>query len=218
MKIKYIILLILSLFICGCTTTKEDSIDNITSRLSSKISEANTYHTGYKYLLPNSMKVTNYMLYNDIIEDNKYTYYLFADVISYFNKNKLEYVKNENAYYSDVFDNGKKFGYIEINLNDNNQYLIEIMYNYAKIEVMVDDDDFINDALTNATTILRSVQYNDDVISNLLGEDVLTFQEEEYDVFNKVTGESNYLKRIEDEYTDEDTGNTGKVKDTDLLN
>lgn len=31
-----------------------------------------------------------------------------------------------------------KFGYVEVNLLKNDKYLVEIMYNYAKIEVIVD--------------------------------------------------------------------------------
>lgn len=216
MKVKYCILLLLMIFLCGCSATKDDTIEGITSRLATKIDKANTYHTGFKYYVPSSMSVTEYFLYNDVIEDDKYTYYLYVDVISYNNKSENTYKINPDAYYSATIESDDISGYIEINLTENSKYLIEIMYNYAKIEVMVDSENDINDALTYATSILRSIQYNDIVIANLLGEDVLTFQEEEYNVFNKVTGESNYLKYEAEQIEDED--DTGNVPDPDLLN
>ena len=92
------------------------------------------------------------------------------------------------------------------------------MYNYAKIEVMVDSEENINLAIVYAADILRSIKYDNVVIKNLLGEDVLTFQEEEYDIFSTVKNDSStYLKYSQAEDIDEESDRK-KVKDTDLLN
>ena len=50
----------------------------------------------------------------------------------------------------------------------------------------------VNLALNYAVSILRSVEYNDSVIANLFGDDVLTFQEEDYNIFNTTSSDSNY--------------------------
>ena len=88
------------------------------------------------------------------------------------------------------------------------------MYNYAKIEVIVDEKN-INLAVSYAVSILRSIEYNDNIIANLLGDDVLSYQEEAYNIFNTESSESsNVLKAIEeDKYVEEES-----IKDTDLIN
>ena len=43
------------------------------------------------------------------------------------------------------------------------------MYNYAKIELMVEEKD-INQVVTNSIIMLSSINYNDDIIKNMMGE------------------------------------------------
>ncbi|MBE6148414.1 MAG: hypothetical protein E7167_02845 [Firmicutes bacterium] len=216
MKIKYIIILFCMLLICGCQNVKNKDITLITSKLATDIKQANTYRTGYKYYLPVGVSVKEYTLYNEILETDEGTFYLYVDLISYFNNIRNTYEVNNDIYYSASLNYEDKYGYIEINLQENDQYLIEIMFNYAKIEVMVDYDD-INLALSHAVSILRSVEYKDNVIANLLGEDILNYQEEVYNIFNTTSSDSNYLKYIEeDELKEQEQEN--EIKDTDLIN
>lgn len=214
MKIKYILLIAGLFFICGCQNVREDSIENIVSVVGSPISKYNTYHTGFKYYLPNGMSVDKESLYNAEISTSKYVYYLYVDVISYYNKTKSDYKINKEAYYSAILSNDEKQGYIEINSKENNQYLIEIMFNYAKIEVMVDYED-VNLALEYAVSLLRSISYNDVVIASLVSGDVLSFDDEVYNIFDKANNDSNYIK-----VSTEDTSKTEeeKYKDPDLIN
>ena len=206
---KIFLLLILCIMLCGCTQIKEMSIESITDRLNSNIKSNNVYHVGYKYYLPTGMQVTNYLLYNDVIEDSNHHFYLYVSEIDYYNKAENSYIICNNCYYSKLLNNGKNIGYLEITLHKNGQYLIEIMYNYAKIEVMVDKSE-INEVLTKAVTILRSIKYNDTVINNLMGEDVLSFQEESYNIFNTTSSDSNYLKYVEeDQYEEPETNESG---------
>lgn len=213
MKIKYIFLLLFMLLICGCQKIEDKSIEEVVNGLANTTKKVNQYHTGYSYYLPLGMKVKEYSTMNEVLETDDDVYYLYVDLISYNNKTKNEYEVNDSLYYSKKIETDKKYGYVQISLQENDQYLIEIMFNYAKIEVMVEEKD-INVALNYAVSILKSIQYNDSVITNLLGNNVISFQEQVYDIFNTNTTEkSNYLKAIEeDQYVEQD------IKDTDLIN
>ena len=214
MKIKCILLIVSLFFVCGCQSVRDDSIENIISNIGSPISKYNTYQVGFKYYLPSGMSIKKESLYNAQISSNKYIYYLYADVISYYNKAESEYKINKDAYYSAILQDGDRIGYIEINLKENDQYLIEIMFNYAKIEVMVDYDN-INLALIDAVSILRSVTYNDVVIASLISDDILNFDDEVYDIFDKANNDSNYIQvSTEDISKNEEE----KYKDPDLIN
>ena len=211
MKIKYILLIAILFLVTGCQNIRKESVENIVAMIDTNNKKYNVYNTGFKYYLPTGLAVDKESLYNAKISSNKYDYYLYVDVISYYNKTPLEYEENKDAYYAKVLTSDDKSGYVEINLEENGQYLIEIMFNYAKIEVMVDYED-INLALDNAVSILRSITYNDVVIASLVSDDVLNFDDEIYDIFADVKSDSNYIqvstedtsKIEEDEYKDPD--------------
>ncbi|MBR1413324.1 MAG: hypothetical protein IJ574_01470 [Bacilli bacterium] len=212
---KIPLLLIVVLFISGCTVIRSSNIDTLTNEIAIKdIKKSNTYRKGYKYYLPQGLRVKDKTDYNEVINYKSYQLYLYVDVVSYYNKKELVYETSIEPYFTKSLEyNGKK-GYIEINLSDNEKYLIEIMYNYAKIEVIVEKDD-INEVLTYSLSILNSIKYNDSVISNLLEEDVLSFSEEEFDIFSKSKNESKYLFYLEeyDKYNDKDD----ELRDNDLI-
>ena len=87
------------------------------------------------------------------------------------------------------------------------------MYNYAKIEVIVDKND-IKLSMISAISILRSIEYNDNIIANLLEDNVLNFAEEEMDIFN-TGGENNESVLVDpDDYRPAQE----VVPDTDYLN
>ena len=65
-----------------------------------------------------------------------------------------------------------------------------------KIEVMVEESD-INKTIANAISILSSVEYNDTILENLLGNNKLSFSNEEYNIFETAETESNYLNYVE---------------------
>lgn len=211
---KKIILLIICLFIfTGCTNLKNDNLDNIVSEIQkSKIDIQNEYRTGYKYYLPSNMGSIKSTYINEIIKCQNTKYYMYIDLVSYYNKKKSNYVINQNAYYSKDISYDNKPGFIEIN-SKNEKYLIEIMYNYAKIEVMVDKD-MINETIANALIVLSSIKYNDDIIENLMGENILNYSEETFTIFDKTANESDFLEVIQ-EY---DKYNEPTIPDYDLIN
>ena len=205
---KYILVITL-LLLCGCTNINNASVQDITKEvLGSKINSYNEYRTGYKYYLPQGLNVNSSKKYNEILNDDKYKYYLYVDLVSYLKKTELSYKVNENAYLSMTLDDK---GYLEIN-EKNDKYLIEIMYNYAKIEVIVDKSK-CKEAMLSIINILKSVEYNDSIIANLMGDDILNFNEEEFNIFNTKGSESNYLT-VDNDYKEEEE----KIFDPDLIN
>ncbi len=214
---KKVLLIISFLFITvGCTNIDElDYKDNINNVIKDNINNKiyNQYRKGYKYYLPKYMSVKDDINFNEIINSNDYTYYLYIDVVSYYNKVKNDY-KNNDAYISYNFKYKELYGYLEVNKLENNKYLVEIIYNYAKIEVKVDEFD-INEAINNSIILLSTIKYEDSIINNLIGENKINNQEEKLNIFGKETEKDNFLK-VEDEYDDYEE--ESDIPDYDVIN
>ena len=215
MKIKKILLiLMLIIFVTGCTKLQDLSNDDIINKVIVAKNSPNTYRRGYKYFIPKGLSLKQAGPNYAILESKNTFYYLFVDLISFNSKKEVEYTINDKAEYSKHINYDNKKGYVEIKKQENNQYLIEIMYNYAKIEVMVDDSELKN-ALANSMSILKSIVYDEKVISSLLKDDNLTYTEENFDMFSKSNKRSGILN-----YTDssEEINDESPIKDTDLVN
>lgn len=209
---KIILIIIILVFTAGCTNINKLSYDDIVNNITTMSTKDNIYRTGYSYYLPRGMKVADSTLYNEVIEDANSKYYLYVDVVSFYKKITKEYEINNNAIYSSKIIYNDKFGYVEVNLLKNDKYLVEIMYNYAKIEVIVDKSK-CKEAMLSIINILKSVEYNDSIIANLMGDDILNFNEEEFNIFNTKGSESNYLT-VDNDYKEEEE----KIFDPDLIN
>ena len=209
---KIILIIIILVLTAGCTNINKLSYDDIVNNITTMSTKDNIYRTGYSYYLPRGMKVADSTLYNEVIEDANSKYYLYVDVVSFYKKITKEYEINNNAIYSSKINYNDKFGYVEVNLLKNDKYLVEIMYNYAKIEVIVDKR-YCNEAMLSIINILKSVEYNDSIIANLMGDDILNFNEEEFNIFNTKGSESNYLT-VDNDYKEEEE----KIFDPDLIN
>ena len=215
MKRKFLILLLIGLFsLCGCSNIKNMNTDSLLNELANKTGKYNEVNRAFKYYLPSGLSIDSYDDYNAVFSSANYKYYLYVDLISYYKKVEFEYDVNNKAFYSKKIDFDNKTGYIEINLKENDKYLIEIMYNYAKIEVMVDYED-INLVLYNCVTILKDLEYNDMIIEPLVNNKSLNFKEETYDIFNPKSKDSSYLNIIDGGTQDSNIENT---KDFDLVN
>ena len=190
---KIILLLALIVVVTGCTIEKLDdsSIDNVVSTVLSKnVSLSNTYLKGYKYYLPRGMSLLEKKEYNSVIKSGKYRFYLYVDVVSYYNKTGLEF-KESDGFYSKSLSYNDKNGYLEITeLND--KYFIEMMYNYSKIEAYVKKEDLIT-SIVRSGQILSSIKYNDSVINTLIGENKLDYKETLCDIFTSKRTEGNFL-------------------------
>ena len=193
---KFFIIMFFSLFLIGCTMVEDMSYQDIINIFNNDPKKANVSRRGYKYYLPNGMESINRGDYYEVLKSKKNYYYLYVDMISYINKLENQYEIDSKANYSDLIKIGDKYGYLEINLLENEKYLIEIMYNYAKIEVMVNEDS-INEALCYSVNILNSIEYNNSVINSLLSDDTLNYTEEEFNLFETGVDNSNKLEYIE---------------------
>ncbi len=210
---KKVLIIMCLFFITGCTKINDLSYDDIINNIATRKAKANIYRTGYSYYLPRGMQVSDSSLYNESITDARYKYYLYVDIVSYYKKVTKEYEINNNAKISKKIEFDNKFGYVEVNLLKNDKYLVEIMYNYAKIEVIVDENS-LNETMLSIINILKSVEYNDSIIANLMGEDVLNFSEIEFNIFNTKGSESDYLTVDSSTSSEEDD----KIPDPDLIN
>lgn len=187
------------LLLCGCSKISDKNYDElINSVVASNYKMENTYRTGYKYYTPTNMDILSTLDYNETLADDTYKYYFYVDVVSYYNRVIETYNVDSKAVYSKSINYEDKYGYIEINKWKNGKYLLEIMYNYAKIEVIVDEEN-IKSAITNAMVVLSSVKYNNNILESIVGENVLATKEIEFNIFETKKNESNFLKVSEED-------------------
>lgn len=200
MNIKKIILIFIYLFIfSGCTieNISDSNIEkNVDLFINKKIKHTNKDAIGYQYYLPGFMRVNDVNEFNQQLYYNGNTFYLYADVVSYYHKVKSNYKIDRNAYISKKIKNGKKTGYLEVNEKDG-KYYVEMMYNYAKIEGYASKSDLV-DTISTISYILSSVKYNDNVIETLLGDKKYDLSENEtYNIFKtKKAKKDNFLDYI----------------------
>ena len=80
--------------------------------------------------------------------------------------------------------------------------------------LIVDKDD-INRCVSNAIIILSSVDFNNEILTNIVGDNVLQFNEEEFDIFKTKKQTSDFLD-VESNNVYNDTDDT-KQEDPDLI-
>ncbi len=215
---KVLVLILVCLLASGCININDSSYEQIVSTTTgSKYNVYNTYRKGYKFYLPVGLYIEDSNDYNEIIRSEKEKFYLYIDLISYLSKNEIEHVEEENIYFQNI-KNGDKTGYVEIKNLTNDKYLVEIAYNYAKIEVIVEKNR-VKKVLSDALVILSSIKYNDSFLKNLSEDSLLNYKEETVDIFNKVGGSdtSNFLEWVE-EYDSSDGEDRNSPPDLDLIN
>lgn len=192
----------------GCTVVRIDTtnIDNIISVvLSKKNTLYNRVGKGYKYYVPRGVTYIDTTELNDKLYSNGNYYYLYIDAVSYYHKVKINYKEDPDAYYSEKIEANGKDGYLEIQKQKNGKYVIEFVYNYAKIEAMVDEKS-INEVVLNASYILSTVKFNNKVIKLMLNENYFTNKEEKYDIFaDKNNNNSSNSHLVE--YEEDNKGN-----------
>jgi hypothetical protein len=197
---KMVSLLLISfvLLLTGCTAVRIDTkdIDNIVDVVLSKDNKLyNHIGKGYKYYIPRGVTYIDTNEFNDKLYSEGEYYYLYIDAVSFYHKKEFEHKKSKDSiYYKDININNKQ-GYIDIK-KENNKYLIEFMYNYARIESLVDEEK-INNVILNSSYILSTVKFNNNVIKIMLDEDYFKYREEKFELFEKEEKEENYLEYSE---------------------
>ena len=180
---KIIIVLCLFLF-TGCTRTYymnslsyEEILNNAT------IEENNLHNTnnkGFKYYLPTGFSVTNDNEFNQTLTSHNNIYYLNIDIVSYYYKKGTEEIKEIDDYYFYKFNKNNKDGYLRIR-KKNDKFFVELCYNYAIIEVEVEENE-IKYAVSRGITILNSIKYNDTIIEKQLNDKDLESKETAYKI------------------------------------
>ncbi len=214
MKKKIILISLLMFILTGCTSVQKMSLDSIIKKeTETNVTLYNEYRQGYKYYLPRGLQVFDNSGYNEVLMDENYKYYLYVDAVSQYNKVIEKYDTSDKPYVSMAISYRDRYGYLEINELDNDKYFIEIMYNYAKIEVIVKKKD-INLVVANSLVILNSVQFNNDILKSLLDEEISQFNEFEFNIFETSTKtESDFLQALDGDVYEEP-----EVHDSDLIN
>lgn len=209
---KILVLLLTVILLTGCTAINDLSIENIINdSLSSKYKLHNRVNSGFKFYLPRGLKITKQDELNVIITSKYYDYYLYVDLVSYYNKKEIDYKRDEKLYYSELLDYNKKKGIVNIIEKEDNNVVLDVTFNYANIQVKVDKKD-INKALMNVMAVLGNITYQDDVIKSLLDEDILSSSDEVINVFETETSDKQTLD-VDDTYT----GNEDEDYDPDVI-
>ena len=216
---KILILILLICLATGCTNLSNQDLDGIVSSMLEKENTLyNVVFDGYKYYLPKGLKFVSKDDYNAHLLDGKNnSFYLYVDVLSYYNNTKLDYEENKDAYYSKKLDYRNQEGYLVITeIGENGYYFIEYMYHYGKMEAYVREED-IKDAVTYMSSVLSSLTFNRTVLETLIGNNVIDYKEETYDVMkpkgNNVTQDT-YLDYVERYDNYEEYGNSGTDEDS----
>ena len=203
MKKKILFLSLLCFVVTGCSNLSNKSIDELLPiLLKSNTKHCNVIFDGYKYYIPKGIKFVTKDDYNAVLKDsvgNKY--YLYVDAIGYYNKIENTYKVNNKSHYSKKLDYNKKTGYIQIDEVDSSYY-IQFVYNYAKLEALVDKKD-LTSTVSNMCYILRSVKFNDKILDSLIGENTLDYKEENYSLFDSNSSNETFLGVVEKYETDD---------------
>lgn len=184
---KKIVVLISILFLTGCSIVRINtkSIDNIVDVILSKNNTSyNQIGKGYKYYIPRGVTYIESTDFNDELYCNGNRYYLYIDAVSYYNKIKNISKKNKNSYYYRSLSK-KDFrhdGYLIIN-KESNLYKVEFVYNYARFEAIVSKEN-LNQTVLNASYILSTIKFNDEIVKLSLNKDYFINKEAKYSKFN----------------------------------
>lgn len=216
------LLLIFSLItlVTGCQLVdieKESYQEIVSSILSEKMNLKNVSLEGYSYYLPKGVILKQTNSYNSILYYNHRKMYLYLDVVSYYHKVESSFKKDDSNYFSMEINEKNKEGYLEITKLED-YYFVEFMYNYAKIEAHVQESD-LKKTITVMAYILNNVSYNDAVLNTAIGENILDYSEESFNIFKPKRESGTFLKyenlyqfdNNEDE-TDEDNIDLGEIE------
>ena len=205
--IKKILIIICIFMLFGCTSTNINSLslkEVIEQTISNKAETLyNTNRKGYKYYLPTEFSVLKDEDFVQELLSHNNKYYLNIDIVSYYYKNSIKSEHEHDDYEYFTFDNNDKDGYLRIKKNSD-YFFVELCYNYAIIEVEVEEDE-LRYAVSRAITLLNSIKYNDLIIEKYITDNDLDSSETVYKVpepKNKNEGK-NILQYIE-EYEKED--------------
>ena len=212
---KYIklFLLFMAIFcLVGCTNIYDLDYDSlIDNTFALKNVKKNTFLEGYKLYLPPHMTLIGDFNNNVTLYSYGDKYFLYTDLISYYNKKENKYVIDKNSYeYSKEFIYDKKSGYVIVSEAKGGK-LVEIMYNYAKIEVVTND---VKRAIVSSLVVLKNIKYNYKIINSMIGTNALVYDSEQFSLLGPNTESSDSFLTYEKEFGKYDEK---KNKDEDVI-
>ena len=197
---KKFIIIICLLLLVGCTNRNINKLslnELVDESLNNGKIKTNINSKGFKYYLPNGFTLVKDNGYIHELHSKNNTYYLNVDVISYFYKNELSTNHELDDYEYYEFEKNDKKGYLRITKNNDN-FFVELCYNYAIIEVEVKESD-LRYVVSRGMSILSSIEYNDLVIEKNINDGDIEGKETVYKIpepENKNT--KNILEYIDD--------------------
>ena len=208
---KYVILIIAVFLLAGCTNIYDSNYDGlINETLSESNVKKNIYLKGYKFYLPEGMNLIGDYEHNNILYSGGEKYYMYVDLVSFYNKkqNKYEF-DSDNYEYLKEFNNKNKQGYVIISKSKGGK-LVEVMYNYAKIEVVTDNP---KKAIANSLLVLKNIKYNYKTIDSMIGSNALVYNSEQFTLLGPAKNTDNFLT-YEEEYGVYDESKQKQDEDT----
>ena len=201
---KYLIIVIALFILTGCTDISNLDYDGIVNEtLKEEAHKPNTYLEGYKLYLPGHMSMIGDLKGNDILYSYQDKYYLYVDLISYYNKKQNKYnVEGLSYEYSkDIESNGLN-GYVTVRKSKGG-YLVEVMYNYAKIEVITNN---VKTAIANSLLVLKNIEFNYKIIDSMIGSNALVYDSELFELLGPDSKDTNFLDYIKEygDYNEDD--------------
>lgn len=170
---KYILLIIALLCLTGCTNIDNLNYSGIIDKTLKEDSlKTNTYLEGYKLYLPLHMTLIGDLDGNEILYSYGDKYYLYVDIISYYNKKQNNYEFDSDGYeFSKDISYNDLNGYVLVSKSKGG-YLVQVMYNYAKIEVITND---VKRAISDSLIVLKNIDYNYKIIDSMIGSNALVY-------------------------------------------
>lgn len=198
---KYLIVLIALFILTGCTNLKDLSYDEVIDvALKEEKVKNNTYLEGYKLYLPEHMTLIGDLNGNEILYSYGDKYYLYVDLISYYNKKQNKYkLDNESYKYAKEISHNALTGYVVVSDSKGGD-LVEVMCNYAKIEVVTND---VERAIADSIIVLKNISYNYKIIDSMIGSNTLVYDSELFTLLGPKKSSENFLQYVE-EYGDYD--------------
>ena len=196
---KVLILLTLVFLITGCSINRVENNNYdklINDILVYDTNLSNKSFSGYKFYLPRGVSLIKKNKYNYVLLYKETKLYMYVDVVAYFNKVIVEYDVDDSIYYSRLLKKDDKNGYINVTKEDDELFFVEMEYNYAKIEAYVNKRN-LSRTIRQMCIILNSFKYNDKIIESMLGENHISYEEEEFKLFKSKEKNDDYLETVE---------------------
>jgi hypothetical protein len=180
---KKLLIIICLFLLVGCSSKNINTLslnEIIDESLESKVSKPTINSKGFRYYLPSGFSLYKDNGFIHELHSKNKTYYLNVDVISYYYKNDLETTHELDDFEYIEFEDKDKKGYLRITKNNDN-FFVELCYNYAIIEVEVKDSD-LRYVVSRGMSILRSIEYNDLVIEKYITDGDIDTKETVYKI------------------------------------